>query len=77
MKTSVTQFESYEPKGARRAPSAAAGIYNLVGAAKINNDPFWVVFIFNNGKISTDDENTLQVEIFYPHKNENDESTKN
>ena len=23
------------------------------------------------------DENTLQVEIFYPHKDENDESTKN
>ena len=45
MKTSVTQFESYVPKGARCAPSAAAGIYNLVGAAKINNDLFWVVFI--------------------------------
>ena len=35
------------------------------------------IFHVNNGKISTDDENTLQVEIFYPHKDENDESTKN
>lgn len=35
------------------------------------------IFHVNNGKISTDDENTLQVEIFYPHKDETDESTKN
>ena len=32
-------FEPYEPKGAHRAISGVVGIYNLVGAAKINNDP--------------------------------------
>ena len=37
-------FEPYEPKGARHA-ARHGGNYNLVGAAKINNDPFGSFFI--------------------------------
>ena len=38
-------FEPYEPKGARHA-ARHGGNYNLVGAAKINNDPFGSFFYF-------------------------------
>ena len=37
-------FEPYEPKGARHA-ARHGGNYNLVGTAKINNDPFGSFFI--------------------------------
>ena len=35
------------------------------------------IFHINNGKISTDDETDLKVEIFYPHADENDVNNEN
>ena len=52
MKTSVTQFESYKPKGARRARQRGGNLQSGWGCQKFK-PTFWVGFIFNNGKIST------------------------